>query len=89
MLGTNHKYIVEWSKRMFEKDVDILLEFVELDKESILAESNLITDLGLNSLDVMNVIVAFEEEFDIEIPDRVVKDLETIGDVVSFLEKKL
>lgn len=74
---------------MFEKDVDILLEFVELDKESILAESNLITDLGLNSLDVMNVIVAFEEEFDIEIPDRVVKDLETIGDVVSFLEKKL
>ena len=73
---------------MFEKVVDILLEFVELDKESISAESNLITDLGLNSLDVMNVIVAFEEEFDIEIPDRIVKDLETIGDVVSFLEKK-
>lgn len=46
-----------------------------------------IGDMGLNSLDVVNIVVEFEEEFDIEIPDRVIKDLQTIGNIVDYLEK--
>ncbi|MBQ6887374.1 MAG: acyl carrier protein [Lachnospiraceae bacterium] len=72
---------------MFEKVVSILLEFVETDMEKLSEESALIADLGLNSLDVMNLIVAFEEEFDIDIPDRMVKEFGTIGDVVRYLEE--
>ncbi len=50
-------------------------------------KSSLTVDLGLSSLDVVNVVVAFEEEFDIEIPDEKIRELTTIGDVVEYLEK--
>lgn len=72
---------------MLEKVIDILAEYTELEKDKISEKSSLIADLGLNSLDVINVVVAFEEEFDIEIPDQKIKDLVTIEDIVKYLEK--
>jgi acyl carrier protein len=45
--------------------------------------------LGLSSLDVINVVVAFEDEFDIEIPDQKIKELVTVGDIVEYLEKNI
>jgi acyl carrier protein len=44
-----------------------------------------VADLGLSSLDVINVVVAFEDEFGIEIPDQIIKDLTTVGDIVRYL----
>lgn len=72
---------------MIEKVIDILVEFTEVDREKITKESALVKDLELNSLDVINVVVAFEEEFDIEIPDTKIKDLVTVGDIMEYLEK--
>ena len=72
---------------MLERVVDILSEFTVLGKDEITEQSSLIVDLGLNSLDVMNVVVAFEEEFDIEIPDQKIKDLVTVGDITKYLEE--
>jgi acyl carrier protein len=57
-----------------------------LEKDKITEESALIADLGLNSLDVINVVVAFEEEFDIDIPDKDIKSFSTVGDIVKYLE---
>jgi acyl carrier protein len=71
---------------MLEKVIDIISEFTEVEKTKITAESGLVEDLGLNSLDVINVVVAFEDEFGIEIPDNKIKDLVTIGDIVECLK---
>ncbi|MGN0408317.1 MAG: acyl carrier protein [Bacteroides sp.] len=70
---------------MLEKVIDILSEFTMMEKEKITKESGLINDLGLNSLDVINVVVVFEEEFNIEIPDSKIKELATVGDIVEYL----
>mgnify|MGYP004680239047 CR=1 FL=1 len=72
---------------MLERVIDILSEFTLLEKEKIAKGSGLVNDLGLNSLDVINVVVAFEEEFDIEIPDSKIKELVTVGDIVEYLER--
>ena len=74
---------------MLENVMDILTNFTELGKDKMSEQSSLIIDLGLNSLDVISVIVAFEEEFDIEIPDQKIKDLVTIGDIVEYLEANM
>ena len=74
---------------MIEQVIEILAEFTTLEKEKITKESGLTTDLGLNSLDVINVVVAFEEEFDIEIPDQRIKALVTVGDIEEYLEKNV
>ena len=70
---------------MFDRTVEILSEFV--DSEEITRESALVGDLGLSSLDVINVVAAFEDEFGIEVPDRVIPTLRTVGDVVDYLEE--
>lgn len=71
---------------MLEKVIEILSEYTEISKDNINMESGLVNDLGLSSLDVINVVVAFEDEFNIEIPDRIIKELVTVGDVVKYLE---
>lgn len=74
---------------MIEKVIDILVDFTTLEKDMITEKSGLVTDLGLSSLDVINVVVAFEDEFDIEIPDQKIKELVTVGDIVEYLEKNV
>ncbi len=72
---------------MLESVIDILADFTTLEKDKITNDSELVTDLGLNSLDVINVVVEFEDRFDIEIPDQIIKELVTVGDVAEYLEK--
>lgn len=72
---------------MIDKVIEILAEFTEMDTSDMNESTELVNDMGLNSLDVMNVVVAFEDEFDIEIPDRIIKDLQTIGDIAEYIEK--
>lgn len=74
---------------MIKKVIDILADFTTLEKDMITEKSSLVTDLGLSSLDVINVVVAFEDEFDIEIPDQKIKELVTVGDIVEYLEKNV
>ena len=70
---------------MREKIVDILLEYTEAGRENITSETALIADLGLNSLDIMNLVSAFEDEFDIEIPDRIISGFVRVGDIEAYL----
>ncbi len=64
----------------------ILQEYVEEQGVSITKESELVADLGLGSLDLVNVVVAFEEEFDVEVPDRDIRKFRTVGNIVDWLE---
>lgn len=71
---------------MLERTVKILSEFVKSDVE-IKPESSLVADLGLSSLDIVDLIVSFEDEFDIEIPDQIIPSLTTVQDIADYLEK--
>lgn len=72
---------------MLEKIKNIVLEYTELEDVEITRDSVLLQDLGLNSLDLMEMVCAFEDEFDIEISDREARSFKTVGDVLDFLEK--
>ncbi len=71
---------------MLDKVIAIISEYQGLPAESIKEDSRLVGDLGLSSYDVISLIGRFEDEFDIEIPDRKIKMMKTINDVVEFIE---
>lgn len=72
---------------MIDKLREIICRFVDMDPNSLTENTNIRTELGLNSLELVNVAVAIEDEFDIEIPDREVINIETFGDAVKLIEK--
>ena len=72
---------------MLEKVKEILQNYTELLASEITLETDLVKDLDLNSLDVVNIVVTFEDEFDIEIPDRVISSLTKVVDIVKYLEE--
>jgi acyl carrier protein len=72
---------------MLERIRNIICEFVDIDPESITPETNIRTDLGLNSLELVNLAVEIEEEFDVEIPDREAMGLETVADAIRIIEE--
>lgn len=70
---------------MLEKIKLILEGYTEADPNNIIEETNLQADLDLNSLDVMNIVVEFEDTFGIEIPDEDVRKLVTVRDIMDYL----
>ncbi len=72
---------------MLDRIRNIICEFVDIDPESITPETNIRTDLGLNSLELVNLAVEIEEEFDVEIPDREAMGLETVADAMRIIEE--
>lgn len=73
---------------MFEKVCDILANFTEVEISQMTMETDLLNDLNLNSLDVMEAVIQFENEFKVEITDRQVWRFHTVGDIVSFISEK-
>lgn len=74
---------------MLEKIIDILKNYSEIPVNEITQDSLLITDLGLNSISVLELISEMEEEFSIEISDRSIIGLTTVEDVQKLIEKCL
>lgn len=73
---------------MIEKLTKIICKHTGNNDITITVDTILIADLGLNSLDLVNLACIVEDEFDIEIPDRAIKDFKTVGDVIAFIEKQ-
>jgi len=65
----------------------IIVDQLGVDESKITESSSFIDDLGADSLDIVELIMAFEEEFDIEIPDEDAEKMKTIGDAVKYLSK--
>ena len=74
---------------MFERVKKILIDTLDIDEASITLESELEKDLGINSLDVYELVVSFEEEFNIEIEDETARTFVTVEDIVKFLEQEV
>lgn len=72
---------------VFEKVIQIVASELNVSKDEITLETDLQTDLGADSLDAVELMMAIEDEFDLQIPDDIAQDLKTIKDIVSFLEK--
>lgn len=72
---------------MFEKVKSVLAQQFELDPKSITMDTNLIDDLGADSLDVVELIMSLEDEFGIAISDNDAAQLYTVGRIVDYLEK--
>lgn len=73
------------AKEMLEKLTQIIRENTGNNEIVISEDTILLADLGLNSLDLLNLVCIVEDEFDIEIPDRVVWKFKTVGDVMEFI----
>ena len=65
----------------------IVVEHLGVEAEKVTEDASFIDDLGADSLDNVELVMAFEEEFDIEIPDDAAEHIQTVGDAVKFLEK--
>ena len=72
---------------MLEKIRKILCEFVDVDPEEITLNTDIHTDLALNSLELVNFAVEVEDEFDVLIPDKEAMGIHTVGDVIDIVKK--
>ena len=73
---------------IFEKVREIVAEQLGISEDEIKLETNFVDDLGADSLDTVELIMAFEEEFDIEIPDEDAQKIKTVKDIMDYIESK-
>lgn len=71
---------------MIDRLQSVVSELSGISADEITLDTNFRSDLGLNSLELVNLAVALEEEFDVEIPDREIAHIETVSDVVRLIE---
>lgn len=72
----------------FDKVKNITVEQLSVDPEEVKMESSFIDDLGADSLDIVELIMAFEEEFGVEIPDEKAEKIRTVADAVKMLDEE-
>jgi acyl carrier protein len=70
-----------------ERVKKIVIEHLGVDADKVVDNANFIEDLGADSLDTVELVMAFEEEFGVEIPDDAAETIVTVGDATRFLEK--
>lgn len=71
---------------IFEKVKNIIAEQLSIESQGITMESSFVDDLGADSLDIVELIMALETEFDIEIPDEDAEKIATVGDAVEYIK---
>ena len=73
---------------VFERIREILCEQLELEESEVTMESNIEQDLGADSLDLVDLVMTLEEEFDLEVSDEDVESIKTVGDMVNYIEDR-
>ncbi len=73
---------------VFEKIKEIIIEQLSVDEAMVTMETNLMKDLEADSLDAVEIIMAIEEEYDIEIPDEEAEKFQIVGDLVKYVEEQ-
>ena len=77
------------TEEVFEKVKGIIVEQLGVAEASVTMEASFIDDLGADSLDIVELVMALEEEFDIEIPDADAEKVTTVGDVVYYIKENV
>ncbi|HIT79971.1 MAG TPA: acyl carrier protein [Candidatus Faecivivens stercorigallinarum] len=71
---------------IFDKVKEILVDQLDVEEEKVTMEASIVDDLGADSLDLVDLVMSLEEEFDVEIPDEQVENIKTVGDIVKYIE---
>src|SRR5881398_3031875 len=75
-------------KSIEEKVKDIIVEQLGVNPEQVTPTASFIEDLGADSLDIVELVMAFEEEFSVEVPDEDAEKLQTVGDVIKYIQER-
>lgn len=81
-------YVKEENETMLEKMKEIIAEQLNVDAENVTAESSFKEDLGADSLDLFELVMALEDEYSVEIPSEELEKLTTVGAVMDYLKSK-
>ena len=76
-------------KQLEEKVKDIIVEELGVERDKLTNDASFMEDLGADSLDTVELVMAFEKEFDIDIPDEEAEKLRTVGDAIKYLDSKI
>ena len=71
---------------VFEKIKKILIDQLDADEDAVPMEASITDDLGADSLDLADIVMSIEEEFDIEVPDDQLVNIKNVGDIVKYIE---
>ena len=71
---------------VFEKVRENLVDQLDVDEDAVTMEASIQNDLGADSLDIVDLVMSLEEEFDCEIPDEEIENIKTVGDIVKYIE---
>lgn len=74
---------------VFEKVKGILVDQLDADEDAISMNSSIADDLGADSLDIADIVMSIEEEFDVEVPDDQLQNIKTVGDIVRYIEENV
>lgn len=74
---------------VFEKVKAILSEQFDVEEDSITQDTNMAEDLGADSLDVVDLLMSLEDEFEIEVPDEEIENIKTVGELVRYIEENV
>ena len=74
---------------VLDKIIAILAEQLDADKDNITADTRIAEDLNADSLDVVEMLMAIEDEFEIEIPDEDIETMKTVGDVAEYIQNRV
>jgi len=74
---------------VFEKVKEIIVEQLGVDEEEVTLQASFVDDLGADSLDIVELVMALEEEFDLEIPDEDAEKILNVGDAVNYIKENV
>lgn len=77
------------SDAVYEKMLDILVKYLSVQREDIKMESSITDDLHADSLEIYDIVMAMEEEFDLSIPDEDAENIKTVGDAYQYIKDNL
>jgi len=84
--ATNRNFMAD--KSIEAKVKDIIVEQLGVNPEQVTPQASFIEDLGADSLDIVELVMAFEEEFSVEVPDEDAEKLQTVGDVIKYIQER-
>ena len=79
----------EIKQEILDMVFDYYADECEVDRDEITMESNIIDDFDADSLDLVDIVMSVEDEFDVEVPEDAVEKMKTVGDVVKFIEENI
>ena len=77
------------SQSIDERVINIICEQMSASKDKITMETSFVNDLGADSLDTVELVMEFEDEFDVNIPDEDAEKIQTVGDAVNYIKEKM